>query len=170
MTKKTVSKREAKSAYGELVYRINGNPLFIWKQIQDMVLVDEPLPEWTRSYLKDVADRILSYKFTDQEIGSVLKDSLGIEDGKAFDRFHRQEVKNKIYYRVLEERQKRPRGKKGLPQANLYQDIGDEFGVSESTVKKHFYEMQAAHKALDSLEGTKDPDEIAEIFKQIYSS
>ena len=170
MTKKTVSRKEARSVYGELRYRISGNPLFIWKQLRLMALDDEPLPVWTRKYLKDVADRLLSNEFTGQNIGPVLKEALGIEDGKVFDRFHREEIKNKIYYRVLEEREDRPRGRKDSAKGNLYQDIGEEFGISEHTVKKYFHEMKAAHDALDSLEGCKNPDEIADLFKRIYSS
>lgn len=169
MTKKQIS-RETRSAYGELRYRYSGNPLFIWKQIQHMVLEDEPLPVWTREYLKGVADRMLLHEFAGQDIGSVLKESLGIGDGKVFDRFHRVEVKNKVYFRVLEERENRPRGEKDSSQRNLYQDIGEEFGVSEHTVKKYFHEMKDVHEALDSLEGNQNPNEIAEVFKRIYSS
>ena len=170
MTNKKASARQVRSAYGELRYRLSSNPLFIWKQIQHMALDDEPLPEWTKSYLKDVADRLLAYEFAGQDVGAVLKDSLGIKDGKVFDRFHREEVMNKIYYRVLEERESRPRGMKDSPIRNLYQDIGDEFGLSEHTVKKHFHKMKRIHEALDSLEGCKDPNIIADVFKRIYSS
>lgn len=120
----------------EIHYKRTKNPLYVWHAIQKAHELDLKLPEWVLAYLHQSADRLLDIQ---GELGDktqkAITESLELKTtggGSAFTRFHNELRNVKICMRVQDLREIKPDRKDN----EIYKDVGREFGLGHSAIRK----------------------------------
>jgi hypothetical protein len=120
------------------LYDETRNPLYVWRAILFCKDHEREYPDWVKEYLNDVAEGILSIETPGKDAPSLIKRAVGIYSGRDFSEFHDSWKKYEAFDRVVEERRNRSRGEKD----SIYHDVGQEFGVSEDTIKRWYQEVK----------------------------
>jgi hypothetical protein len=130
--------------YCEHMYNDTQNPLYVWKAIREAGLDCSEYPNWIKKYLCHAAEGIINISEPDKDAPKLIKKALDLPSARAFDEFHHSWQKDDLYDRVMQERRKRKHGEK----ESIFEDVAEEFYVSEDTAKKWFNKIKSYRDSL----------------------
>ena len=135
--------------YCKSLYNNNNtkNPLYVWQAIRIVKDSCKEYPDWVKNYLGNAAEDIVNIRDPGKEAPAQIKRALGLYSARDFADFHDSWQKDEAYDRVIQERRIRAHGNKGL---SIYHDVGQEYGVSEDTIKKWFLEVKKWRDSIDT--------------------
>jgi hypothetical protein len=139
-------------------YEETQNPLYVWRAIEFLKDDGREYPNWIKKYLTETASNLLDIKEPNKNAPSLIKKALGIDDARAFSKLHYSWQKDYAYDLVIEERERRDKGK-----SKIYADICKKFNVSEETIRKWCDEVEKwREKIIEDVEKFSVDDLLSE--------